>query len=201
MSTRCQVKVVQEGLQWDQSLTLYHHTDGYPEYMVPLIARAYKLYGKSWEAGRAGKVASFLCAVDPGVFEPEEGHTLHGDIEYYYILHVMNGECCGWEIEIKIPERHYHWAVEDLLHTSLERTEILKAAKKYTKGPKPTPEFRFTAEYIILITSEDFDEIILGTHLKGSPQRFEVRIKVPTNQGENLCAVNFPDVPIKIQAA
>ena len=53
--------------------------------MLPLIASAYK---PRWEHGRAGKAAGFLCAVDPGGFEPEEGHDLHGDIEWYYVLDV-----------------------------------------------------------------------------------------------------------------
>jgi len=84
MSTRCQVKV--NGL--DESVTLYHHCDGYPENMIPLIKQAFDFGNKSWKLTRAGKVASYLCYVDPGQFEPEEGHELHGDIEYYYIIHV-----------------------------------------------------------------------------------------------------------------
>ena len=37
MSTRCQVKVG----DGEESVTLYHHTDGYPEYMVPTIWKAF----------------------------------------------------------------------------------------------------------------------------------------------------------------
>ena len=95
MSTRCQVQVIQEGMgSWEDKVTLYHHTDGYPEYMIPIINKAYNYKRKplwkgdtdlscGWEKGRAGKVASLLCWADPIVFEPEEGHELHGDIEYY----------------------------------------------------------------------------------------------------------------------
>ena len=92
MSTRCQTKVTQTGTGWDQSVTLYHHCDGYPAGMVPLFKKAYDAYGLGWEAGRAGHVASFLCATDPEGFEPEEGHRLHGDIEYYYVLEVQNSK-------------------------------------------------------------------------------------------------------------
>ena len=97
MSTRCQVKVVQEGLSWEQAVTLYHHCDGYPSNMVPLIQRAHT---EACEAlpephqrcalGRAGKVAAQLCATEPDGFEPEEGHELHGDIEFYYVVTLLN---------------------------------------------------------------------------------------------------------------
>lgn len=98
MSTRCQVKVVQTGLPWDQEITLYHHTDGYPSNIIPLIHRAYH-YGEtiqpdwcrpSWQFGRAGKCASYLCWADPGTFEPEAGNQLHMDIEYYYVIETHN---------------------------------------------------------------------------------------------------------------
>jgi|SRR3990167_1338098 len=82
MSTRCQVKVT----NGEESLTLYHHTDGYPDYMLPTIKKAWEKYGQGWEGARVYKVASMLCAVDPTVFEPLDYHSLHGDIEYYYVI-------------------------------------------------------------------------------------------------------------------
>jgi len=109
MSTRCQIKVRQVGLDdWNDEVTLYHHCDGYPESdqgMVAVINRAFQKYGASWEAGRAGKVASFLCATQPGQFEPEEGHELHCDLDYYYLLGVVNhngsiAERPVWSLEI-----------------------------------------------------------------------------------------------------
>lgn len=99
MSTRCQVKVT----DGEESVTLYHHTDGYPEGMLPLIKEAWEKYGQGWEGARVGKVASMLCAVDPVVFEPEEGHVLHGDIEYYYIINCKDTAHVGtkpdWTVE------------------------------------------------------------------------------------------------------
>ncbi len=80
MSTRTQVKVT----NGEQSLTLYHHTDGYPSYMLPLIQKAWEDFGQGWEGARVYKVASMLCAVDPVVFEPLDYHDMHGDIEYFY---------------------------------------------------------------------------------------------------------------------
>ena len=102
MSTRCQTKVFQTGTGWDQAVTLYHHCDGYPSAMLPLFAEAWLKFGtgsvtgnafpykRGWECGRAGHVASYLCATDPDGFEPEEGHGLHGDIEWYYTLECRN---------------------------------------------------------------------------------------------------------------
>lgn len=122
MSTRCQVQVIQESVErvpWEQKVTLYHHSDGYPEGMLPLFQEAHnkaieylqkrqdemtarypslprdKL--NTWELGRAGKAASFLCYAQPAQFEPEEGHDLHADIEYYYKLYVSGAV---WEVEV-----------------------------------------------------------------------------------------------------
>lgn len=116
MSTRCQVVVIGKGMGNEDRITLYHHTDGYPSYMIPLINKARKFKGEytsEWEKGRVGKVASFLCAVDPGVFEPEDGHDLHDDIEYYYKLYVINhrggalAEKPTWEVEVLTPKNGF----------------------------------------------------------------------------------------------
>ena len=125
MSTRCNVQVIQTGVDWKQEIQLYHHCDGYPSNMLPLIAKAFRLSKGGWEAGRAGKAASFLCAVDPGQMEPEQGMTPHGDIEYLYKITVCNNN--GGTIGEK-PE----WLVEtfDRKGKSLHApTEVLKASK------------------------------------------------------------------------
>jgi len=87
MGTRCQVKVTQEGMKYidggkiKEAVTLYHHFDGYLSNMVPLFIKAYgigrvpkfsygDLYEEAWRLGCIGKAASFLCAADPGAFEP-----------------------------------------------------------------------------------------------------------------------------------
>lgn len=127
MSTRCQVVVKQEGLDaWIDERWLYHHTDGYPEYMIPLIAEGYNIavnYLKDkhgWEhcsymAGRAGKAASFLCYVDPGIFEPEP-KGFHSDIEYYYEIYLVNtqsgsiGEIPSWDIKVYTTDEGF-WSI------------------------------------------------------------------------------------------
>src|SRR5882724_580287 len=95
MSTRCQVKVNQEGLSWEQSVMLYHHCDGYPEHMLACMAKGLGLIlakgaNSAWEAGRTGHAAAYLCAAHPAGFEPESGFDLHGDIEFFYELEVRN---------------------------------------------------------------------------------------------------------------
>jgi len=103
MSTRCQIQVVEDD---DLKITLYRHCDGYPSSIVPYIQDTFKEHGAHWEAGRAGKVASFLCEQNPGGTEPEEGHALHGDIEFYYRVHLNSpdGQHVSskptWDLEI-----------------------------------------------------------------------------------------------------
>ena len=119
MSTRCQVKVV--GDNDLDNVMLYHHCDGYPSNMLPLIYRAYKYgikpkalspggekYDMSWMARRAGHCASFLCHMDPTEFEPESGFDLHGDIEYYYVLYV-SGNLSEWRLKIFVPKNGVFW--------------------------------------------------------------------------------------------
>lgn len=135
MSTRCQIHVVQEGLDWEEKITLYKHSDGYPSGVVPLLKEAWERFGSSWQAGRARKVASFLCAVAPGSIEPEAGHDLHSDIDYYYVVHVMNpggSSVAGhplWEVEVFSTTDGW-WEKERPTHGDLRllnpRTDITK---------------------------------------------------------------------------
>ena len=92
MSTRCQVKVTGTDFNNSPDISLYHHCDGYPSYMLPLIGQAYI---DCWQAGRVGKAAAMLCANDPTGYEIEQGNDLRGDIEYYYVVNVTKGQ---WEI-------------------------------------------------------------------------------------------------------
>ncbi len=85
MSTRCQVKIRAVNGNDAEAVTLYHHCDGYPSNMVPLIASAYKA---DWKHGRVGKAASYVVAEDVSGYDIEQGHELHGDIEWYYVLSI-----------------------------------------------------------------------------------------------------------------
>ena len=146
MSTRCQVRVKSEGLSWKEERWLYHHHDGYPENMVPLIEQARNLIhdkyikgmeneenGKNYYSymnGRAGKVSSFLCAVDPIGFEPEGVGDEHGDIEYLYKLFLVNkdsgsfGSKPVWEMEVEN-------GFGDDMKPLFPRTEVSKLAEMY----------------------------------------------------------------------
>lgn len=166
MSTRCQVKVIQEGMPWEAERTLYHHCDGYPEHMLPAFRAAwdeareylnnehvYSRRGDYWELGRAAKAASFLCRHEPGQFEPEEGHALHCDIEYYYRLWVINDLSTGavsWEVEMFEPcdrrgPKFWDAPAMEGMKCTLERTEVGKAAllplaqRTPHASPNPTP--------------------------------------------------------------
>jgi hypothetical protein len=119
MSTRCQVKVEQTGLGWDEAVTLYHHYDGYPSNMLPLIQKGFELSGGGWRAGRAGKAASFLCAAGPGDFEPEVGHELHGDICWYYVVTVGNTS------EPTSPPSGQHWNVKVYRTAGVTKGELV----------------------------------------------------------------------------
>jgi hypothetical protein len=91
MSTRCQVKVTGKDINNADSHTLYHHCDGYPSAMLPLIASAYT---NDWQAGRIGKAAAMIVSADPTGYELQQGHSLHGDIEFYYVVDVTDGNWC-----------------------------------------------------------------------------------------------------------
>ena len=68
------------------------------------------LADENCELYRTGKVASYLCFIEPGQFEPESSHELHFDIEYYYKLYIAGDQRSGltpqWQIEIYT----YNWS-------------------------------------------------------------------------------------------
>jgi len=104
MSTRCQVQIIEKIQDTTNIITLYHHSDGYPENMIPIIYRAYIYKGSDKdEKSRAGKVARLLCCADPNGFELEQGNDLRGDIEYLYQLYChydLTEKRAIWEIDI-----------------------------------------------------------------------------------------------------
>ena len=144
MSTPCEVKVIQEGMPWDEEATLYHHWDGYPTNMVPIFAMAWKIgqekVSDPYMLGRAGKVAGIVCAADPGGFEPTPANAPYGaldyDLAYYYVLYAMNVDLDRyrrWELEVFAVRYDYHrkaGAERDL--TLLDaRQDIPTLLKKY----------------------------------------------------------------------
>jgi len=189
MSTRCQVRIQTEGLSWKEERWLYHHWDGYPENMIPIINQAREVIFNNFTSkqrdpdtikhyaymnGRAGKVSSFLCTVDPVGFEPEDVGDLHGDIEYLYKLFLVNkgngsfGSEPIWEMEV---EHGYGEKMEPLF----PRTRI------WRKNGAFVPKDR----------NQQIGKNILNTlNLKGGfcPQKGENHVFVPTKKFGRSCS-------------
>ena len=114
MSTRCQVKIegykaIDKNHIGNPGVTLYHHTDGYPTNMLPTMYEGYKkqldiFKKKGYESGKEfyfetpEKVASIVISSDPTVFEQEKSNALHGDIEWYYVIHPNGGK--PWTVDV-----------------------------------------------------------------------------------------------------
>jgi hypothetical protein len=110
MSTRANVLIKSESSNYQEPcILLYHHYDGYPEYMIPTMLNYEKIFknevkkvfksnweNERWMLGRALHLASLIVATDPlvfevdAVFEKEEDVVLHGDIDYYYVITAKN---------------------------------------------------------------------------------------------------------------
>lgn len=147
MSTRCQVRVEDN----DSKLTLYHHTDGYPTYMLKLIRDAWGKYCKGWEGARVNKVASALCAIDPLIFEPLDYHTLHSDIAWFYTINVHDTKHTGtepvWTVSVykasfdfdQVKKEHERLTlIERLKVDAITDTEAKKIEEKvYHEGKDP----------------------------------------------------------------
>jgi len=110
MATRANVLVKSVGLDYSEPcILLYHHYDGYPEYMLPTMLNYEKIFKKEvkqklgippekerWVLGRVSHLASFIIATDilgfeiSRVFEKEEDVVLHSDIDFYYVITAHN---------------------------------------------------------------------------------------------------------------
>lgn len=116
MSTSAAVKIIDTSSNHDGAeniVYLYHHSDGYPSYVVPVIKKAYQRYAKirpvgtgeehsyyraygdkynAYKGARAGYVAGFLCGEDQGMMQPEECEFAgRGQYDYFYTLWVTEG--------------------------------------------------------------------------------------------------------------
>jgi len=105
MSTRCQIRFVDNGTELNpraDAVTIYRHSDGYPECIIPELMRFLKWYRGStniqtmdieylsanliyvWKkdyeqyGNEAEKRGFGICPSDPG--------HIHGDTEYMYII-------------------------------------------------------------------------------------------------------------------
>lgn len=102
MSTRCQVQVT----DGEDKLTMYHHYDGYPDNILKQLQSGYNkgietikntsymsekdaLRQRGYMMTRAYKASAFIIASEPDGFEPLDYHDRHGDIEWFYTVHVF----------------------------------------------------------------------------------------------------------------
>ena len=138
MSTRCQVQIKNK----EDKVTLYHHSDGYPDWMVNVFydASAYRntiADYASFKFTRSGYVAGVLCIVDPLQFELLDYHDLHGDIEYYYILDVSDMEWILSIYETNLPDkkRIYHGPINKAF-VEWNKTNLVKRALELQKRRK-----------------------------------------------------------------
>ena len=150
MTTRANLKIESLGLDWHEAVQLYRHADGYPTAVLPSLVKAYKWSGGGWEAGRARKVAAYICAssyvpahrvgnydMPPYVpYEPDTGLTPHGDIEWYYILWLHNAkggamdEEPQWEVAVFIAGEEF-WDNPTFLNlVPVARGEIHEMAER-----------------------------------------------------------------------
>lgn len=104
MSTRCIVRVVNSKAFDKEVVQLYHHHDGYPEYMIPCLLQARKM-GEGlckkfnvWKLGRVSTAAAIICAADPVEFEPEDPEISHGDLEFTYRVDVADPN--NWTVTV-----------------------------------------------------------------------------------------------------
>jgi hypothetical protein len=142
MSTRAQVFVAQSGLDWLQVVALYHHQDGYPTNMLPLIKLGRDIgidALATYELGRAGKAASMICASDPTGFEVEVSLDIHSDIEWLYYVEVTNKEkieLSKWLVTVYRPKEDFYSLKREPRLTDLREIwtgtveKAVKAAKK-----------------------------------------------------------------------
>jgi len=164
MSTRCQVQVVEVGENFQPKISLYHHTDGYPDYIIPLIYEAYCWRANEngqWRKARAGKVASLLCWADPGVFEPEVGNDVHWDNSYYYRLYCSesnNERKAIWEVEVY---RKKELTIEEFKERiKINIFDYIAMHKECCKTCGATIQDRMLNEFVVLEVKQNIEDLI-----------------------------------------
>jgi hypothetical protein len=166
MATRANVLVKSVGLDFPEPcILLYHHYDGYPEYMLPTMLNYEKIFKKEvkqklgippekerWVLGRVSHLASFIIATDilgfeiSRVFEREEDVVLHSDIDFYYVITAHNSK---WNTAPQIwIEVYTSLELEEPLLDQFWETGDPKLLKKIFSAPFTKKEVqKFLEEY------------------------------------------------------
>lgn len=142
MSTRCQVEIVPGEGSYGTPVIMYHHYDGYPEVMIPIIRNAYERFVVQAEdshdlgiAASADHVAVMVASADPLGFEVEQTpqttypgrkklNPLHGDIEYFYRVYPT------------FKDGNVHWDVECYAFDGVEDPNYYTLGAKAAAIPK-----------------------------------------------------------------
>ena len=114
MSTRCNIIVQDENTKY----TLYHHCDGYPEYVGLCLFDG--LYEKIKKGGLyAEGVVNMLLK---GKIEDDDGYELttglHGDIEYLYVIDLVFKTLTCFSVS--------NWDGEFKVHDVIDLVEVKK---------------------------------------------------------------------------
>jgi hypothetical protein len=166
MSIRCQVQVIQEGLSWEERVSLYLHDPGCPSYIIPVMRQAYRYQREKywdqepdentfnwWRKGRPRKVASYLCWAAPGIFEPLDYHDIHPDINYYYRLYCVNNDQAGdvvWEVEVFILGESSRDLRLIQPRTRLEDIDLEKLEESYARVKREMYGFEYAEDVVAL---------------------------------------------------
>jgi|Deesub1362A_J573_1020465.scaffolds.fasta_scaffold08410_2 hypothetical protein len=148
MSTRAQIELTNE----EDRVLLYHHFDGYPEWLVPNLIQkaliimqddavdpAYKQmcyrpeaaalyfaeahFQNVKEFNRKYKEKGWKIPLCSG-FEFCDNHGLHADIEWFYLVHLAK-EPDGWLTEVLRPKKAY-WEAKKLPKYISEAEDLLE---------------------------------------------------------------------------
>ena len=101
MSTRCDIKVIYE----DGVVFLYHHHDGYPEYVGKFL---YNKFNEKIKSCRFYSPSSVVNELIKNTEDDEYEWTteLHGDIEYLYEIDLNKKEIRCFEVKWGSGERY-----------------------------------------------------------------------------------------------
>jgi hypothetical protein len=166
MSTRCQVQVVEVevGSKIEARISLYHHSDGYPNYIIPIIYKAYSWEtneDEEWKMTRAGKVASLLCWADPGEFEPEVDNDVRWDNSFYYRLYCSkagDNKKAIWEVDIYGKKEMTHDEFEKRM--KIDIFDYISMHKEICKICGATIEDRMLSEFVIIEEKQNIEKLI-----------------------------------------
>ena len=108
MSTRCQVFIIEKLKGKEERIgTLYHHFDGYPERMVPMINEAIKKWQENAVMGHidGNTLINYITAEDPSGYEIEPiNEKIHPDLSYLYEIRIEYTDN-KWIAQVKTRDR------------------------------------------------------------------------------------------------